>query len=181
MMQDSAVRLAAPIGDDDHVQGPPTAPVTLVEYADYQCPYCAEAVPVVRWLQEQLGDRLRFVFRNFPLRQSHRYAEQAAEAAEVAAADGKFWQMHDLLFENQRALDEEHLAEYARTLSMDVGEFQDALESGEFAPRVERDLESGIASGVEATPTFYINGARYDGPYDPDSLLTAIQEAAGSG
>jgi protein-disulfide isomerase len=110
MMQESATaRLTVPVSQRDHQQGPATAPVTLVEYGDYECPYCGEAYPIVKEIKLRLGDRLRFVFRNFPLTQSHPHAEHAAEAAEAAAAQGKFWEMHDSLFEHQQALDDTHL------------------------------------------------------------------------
>src|SRR5690348_14925243 len=124
MTQESAiVRLTPPVGQRDHQQGPETAPVTLVEYGDYECPYCGEAYPIVKEIQRRLGERLRFVFRNFPLTQAHPHAEHAAEAAEAASEQGKFWQMHDTLFEHQQALDDAHLAQYALALGLEKETF----------------------------------------------------------
>src|SRR3989442_13995744 len=114
-------RRTFPVADRDHIQGPIDAPIALVEYGDYECPYCGEAYPIVKAIQEQLGERLCFVFRNFPLSNMHPYAEHAAEAAEAAGAQGKFWEMHDLLFENQDALHDEALAQYAQSLGLDAG------------------------------------------------------------
>src|ERR1039457_2723710 len=116
-------RLALPVGERDHIQGPANAPVTLVEYGDYECPYCGQAYPIVKQLQERLGNKLRFVFRNFPLSTMHPHAEEAAEAAEAAAAHGKFWEMHDLLYENQEELDSEELVAYAATLGLNTSRF----------------------------------------------------------
>src|SRR5438874_12280859 len=124
MTQESGTaRLTLPVSQRDHQQGPETAPVTLVEYGDYECPYCGEAYPIVKEIQRRLGDRLRFVFRNFPLTQSHPHAEHAAEAAEAAAVQEKFWEMHDYLFEHQQALDDAPLVQYAVTLTLDTESF----------------------------------------------------------
>src|SRR5207248_6721671 len=124
MTQESGTaRLTLPVSQRDHQQGPETAPVTLVEYGDYECPYCGEAYPIVKEIQRRLGDRLRFVFRNFPLTQSHPHAEHAAEAAEAAAAHGTFWAMHDALFEHQRALDDDGLLRLAEELELDARRF----------------------------------------------------------
>jgi protein-disulfide isomerase len=170
-------RLKPPVGANDHVQGPAKAPVTLLEYGDYECPYCGEAYPVVKALQERLGDQVRFVFRNFPLAEAHPHAEHAAEAAEAAGAQGKFWEMHDLLYENQDALEDEDLVRYARALHLDVPRFVKEMKEGVCAERVREDFRSGVKSGVNGTPTFFINGARHDGPFDLASLLAAIEEA----
>ncbi len=128
-------------------------------------------------MQRRLGDRLRFVFRNFPLTQVHPHAEHAAEAAEAAAAQGKFWAMHDTLFEHQRHLDDDHLLRYARDLGLDTGAFAEQLAAHAFAARVREDFMSGVRSGVNGTPTFFINGARHDASYDLDTLLGAIEHA----
>ena len=153
--------LTLPVSEDrDHVQGPAEAAVTLVEYGDYECPYCGAAYPIIKAVQERMGERLRFVFRNFPITTSHPHAEQAAEAAEAAAAQGRFWQMHDLLYENQQRLGDQELAEHVH------------------APRVREDFMSGVRSGVNGTPTFYINGLRYDDSYELDTLLAALERAA---
>ena len=171
-------RLTLPVSDRDHVQGPATAPVTLVEYGDYECPYCGAAYPIVKRLQEHLGDRLRFVFRNFPLTTVHPHAEHAAEAAEAAGAQGKFWEMHDYLYEHQDALADQNLLEYAATVGLDVERFIREMEGGVHTDRVRADFMSGVRSGVNGTPTFYINGQRHNGPYDFESLLAAIEAVA---
>jgi protein-disulfide isomerase len=171
-------RLVVPVSARDHVEGPETAPVTLVEYGDYQCPYCGAAYPIVKRVQKRLGDHLRFVFRNFPLSEIHPFAEGAAEGAEAAGAQGKFWEMHDRLFEHQRALDQGHLVEYARQLGLDVARFERDLGDHNFAGRVREDFLSGARSGVNGTPTFYINGRRHDASYDFDTLLAALERAS---
>jgi protein-disulfide isomerase len=163
------------VGPRDHVQGPADAPVTLLEYGDYQCPYCGAAHPIVKALQRHLGGNLRFAFRHFPLATIHEYAEGAAEAAEAAGAQGKFWQMHDMLFENQPALDFESLVGYAEELGLDVERFATDLENQVHAPRVREDFISGIRSGVNGTPTFFINGVRHEGSFDLETMLEAIQ------
>jgi len=169
--------LKPPVGPKDHMQGPPDAPVTLVEYGDYECPYCGEAYPVVKALQERLGDQICFVFRNFPLAQAHPHAEEAAEAAEAAASQGKFWEMHDLLYENQDALEPEDLVKYARALRLELPRFVLEMREHVYKERVREDFRSGVRSGVNGTPTFFINGVRHDGPFDLRSLLAAIEEA----
>lgn len=170
--------LLVPVGPDDHIQGPETAPLTLVEYGDYQCPYCAAAYVNVRLVQDQLGPRLRFVFRNFPLTQVHPLAELAAEAAEAAGAQGKFWEMHDALYENQPALSPELIAALAQGLGLDMERFNEDLASGRFRERVKRDFMGGVRSGVAGTPTFFINGERYEGGWDEASLLNVLRAAA---
>ncbi len=177
MSPTATANLKPPVGPHDHVQGPAKAPVTLVEYGDYECPYCGEAYPVVKALQERLGDQMRFVFRNFPLAQAHPHAEHAAEAAEAAGAQGKFWEMHDMLYENQDALEDEDLVRYARALHLDLPRFVKEMESGTYLERVREDFRSGVRSGVNGTPSFFINGMRHDGPFDLASLLAAIEEA----
>jgi protein-disulfide isomerase len=170
--------LTQPVGERDHIQGPPTAPVTLVEYGDYECPYCGAAYPIVKEVKRRLGDRLRFVFRNFPLGNMHPHAEHAAEAAEAAAAQGKFWEMHDELYEHQRALDDEHLEGYAGAVGLDVERFDREMEDQLYAGRVREDFMSGVRSGVNGTPTFFINGVRHEGPWDEESLVAALMAAA---
>ena len=166
--------LAVAVHNGDHIQGNARAACTLVEYGDYQCPSCGQAYPIVKRVQERFGDQLRFVFRNFPLEQ-HPYAEPAAETAEFAAAHGKFWEMHDALYENQSRLGDDLLGELTKTLGLDPEALAKSLQSGEFEPRVEADLESGERSGVRGTPTFYINGTRHNGGYDAASLMEAIE------
>jgi protein-disulfide isomerase len=167
-----------PVTDRDHNQGDAAAPVTLVEYGDYECPHCGRAYPIVEELRRTLGERLRFVFRNFPLTESHEHAEAAAEAAEAAGAQGHFWQMHHALFTHQNALDNSHLTQYATRIGLDVTEFGSALSSHHFQKRVREDFMSGVRSGVNGTPTFFINGSRHDGAFDLSSLLEAIEAAS---
>ena len=171
--------LAVAVDDDrDHIQGPAEAAVTLVEYGDYECPYCGAAYPIVKDLQARMGDKLRFVFRNFPISTSHPHAEQAAEAAEAGAAQGRFWEMHDLLYENQRRLRDQDLHAYAEQLGIDVERFDKDLAEHVHAARVREDFMSGVRSGVNGTPSFYVNGARHDDSYDFETLLAALERAA---
>jgi protein-disulfide isomerase len=171
--------LAVAVDDDrDHIQGPANAAVTLVEYGDYECPYCGAAYPIVKELQARMGDMLKFVFRNFPITTSHPHAEQAAEAAEAAAAQGRFWEMHDLLYENQRRLRDQDLHAYAEQLGLDVEQFDKDLAEHVHASRVREDFMSGVRSGVNGTPSFYVDGARHDDSYDLETLLAALERAA---
>jgi len=171
--------LTVPVtADRDHGQGPADAAVTLVEYGDYECPYCGAAYPIIKEVQARMGENLRFVFRNFPITTSHPHAEQAAEAAEAAASQGRFWEMHDLLYENQRRLGDEDLRAYAEQLGLKLESFDKDLAEHVHAARVREDFMSGVRSGVNGTPTFYINGARYDDSYQLETLLTALEQAA---
>jgi protein-disulfide isomerase len=171
--------LTVPVSEDrDHIQGPADAPVTLVEYGDYECPYCGAAYPIIKEVQSRMGDRLRFVFRNFPISTTHPHAEQAAEAAEAAAVQGRFWEMHDLLYENQRRLRDQDLRGYAASLGLDVERFVKELDDHTYAKRVHEDFMSGVRSGVNGTPTFYVNGTRHDYSYDTETLLAALERAA---
>ena len=176
--RDATAALTLPVGKRDHIQGPAGAVVTLVEYGDYECPHCGRAYPIVKEIQKRMGRRLRFVYRNFPLRESHPHAQQAAEAAEAAGAQGQFWEMHDRLFERQFALDGEYLIEYAGDLGLDVARFRKELVGGVYEPRVREDFRSGVTSGVNGTPTFFINGVRHDDSWELDPLLAALEEAA---
>lgn len=161
----------------DHIQGPKTAPITLLEYGDYECPFCGQAYPIIKKIQERLADQLRFVFRNFPMTQVHPHAGNAAEAAEAAGAQGKFWQMHDTLYENQQALDDEHLEQYAEDyVGLDLDRFRQEMSAHTYADRVRQDFLSGVYSGVNGTPTFYINGSRYDDSWDYETLLATLEE-----
>ena len=169
--------LNPPVGPDDHVQGPADAPLTLVEYGDYECPYCGRAHPIVKAVQRRLGDELRFVFRHFPLATAHPHAELAAEMAEAAGSRGRFWPMHDLLYQNQDALEPANLVRYAGSLGIDPVWAAEALRLHAFAERVREDFLSGVRSGVNGTPAFFINGVRHDGPWDEPSLLEALQKA----
>lgn len=163
----------------DHIAGPASAPVTLVEYGDYQCPSCGRAYPIVKSLQQALGDELRFVFRNFPLGDAHPNAEHAAEAAEWAGVQGNYWGMHDALYENQQQLDDRALLGHASGLGLNPRELARALEDGAYRARVREDFRSGVRSGVNGTPTFFINGTRYDGNWtDAEEFLDALRGAA---
>jgi len=171
--------LTVPVSEDrDHIQGPADAAVTLVEYGDFECPYCGGAYPIIKEVQARMGNRLRFVFRNFPISPSHPHAEQAAEAAEAAAGQGRFWQMHDLLFENQRRLRDQDLRAYAEQAGLDLRQFDTELAEHVHAARVREDFMSGVRSGVNGTPTFFINGVRHDGSYEVEALLAALERAA---
>lgn len=166
-------QLKPAVGPDDHTQGSADAPVVLVEYGDYECPYCGEAYPELKAVQKALGDSLCFVFRNFPLSNAHPHAERAAEFAEAAATIGRFWEMHDRLYENQDALDERSLVGYASALGLGQPLIESALR-GDFAGRVRRDFTSGVRSGVNGTPSLFIDGRRYDGARDRDTLIALI-------
>jgi Na+:H+ antiporter, NhaA family len=170
--------LLTPPEAGDHVQGPEDAPVTLVEYGDYECPYCARAFPIIRRLRAEMPDKLRFVFRHFPLNSVHPHASVAAQAAEAAGAQGKFWDMHDLLFEHQEDLEASDLQRYAIRAGVEIYRFQADLSSERFARKVKRDYESGVASGVKGTPTLFVNGVKYAGPLEYDALADAIRLAA---
>jgi protein-disulfide isomerase len=174
--------LTVPVSEErDHVQGSADAPATLVQYGDYECPYCGEAYPIVKEVQRRMGDRLRFAFRNFPISTSHPHAEHAAEAAEAAAAQGRFWEMHDLLYERQQDLADGDLHAYAEELGLDVRRFDDELAAHVYAPRIHDDFMSGVRSGVNGTPTFYVNGVRHDDSYELDVLLDALERAVAQG
>jgi protein-disulfide isomerase len=177
MSEDRLARLTLAVGERDHVQGPATAPVTLVEYGDYECPYCRAAVPIVQELQRLLGEQLRYVFRHFPLTGSHPHAQQAAEVAEAAAVQGRFFEMHASLFENHEALEEDHLVRYAADLGLDTARIRRELAAHAHAGRVREDFESGLAGGVRGTPTFYLDDVRYDGIIGMRQFLSAIQQS----
>lgn len=173
-------KLRTPVTSQDHTQGPEDAQLTLVEYGDYECPSCGSAYPIVKRVQERFGKRLRFVFRNFPLGEIHPHAESAAETAEFAAAQGRFWEMHDLLFENQEQLGEALYSELAKELGLSQTALLEALEEGKYKVRVRADFSTGVRSGVNGTPTFFINGTRHDGPYDYETLVETLREKVAS-
>jgi protein-disulfide isomerase len=174
--------LTLPVSEDrDHIQGPAQAPVVLVEYGDYECPYCGAAYPIVKQIQSRMGSRLAFVFRNFPITTSHPHAQHAAEAAEAAGTQGKFWEMHDQLFEHQGRLGDDDLRSYAEALGLDVELLDKELREHVHAGRVKEDFMSGVRSGVPGTPTFFIDGVRHDDSFDFDVLLAALERAAGTG
>ena len=163
--------------NEDHIQGKEKSHITLVEYGDFQCPYCGKAYPIVKEIQKIKGDVLRFVFRNFPLSEIHSYALHAAYAAEAAGKQQKFWEMYDILFENQDNLKDSDLRLYSEKLSLDMDQFTKDMNSDEVAKKVQTDIIGGIKSGVNGTPTFFINSIRFDGPAELDSLLEAIDLA----
>jgi protein-disulfide isomerase len=168
-------KLSLPVDRNrDHIQGPDTAPITLVEYGDYECPYCGQAYPIIKQIQGYFQDNLRFVFRNFPLTQVHPHAQKAAEAAEAADTQNKFWNMHDYLYEHQQALDERHLEKYAKIIGLNLERFNDDMKTHIHASRIREDFLSGIQSGVNGTPSFYINEIRYDGSWDFDTLIRIL-------
>jgi len=172
-------KLILPVSADrDHIQGQADAPVALVEYGDFECPYCGEAYPIVKEVQERMGEQLLFAFRNFPITTSHPHAESAAEAAEAAATQGRYWEMHDHLYENQHHLSADDLRGYAEALRLDTALFDKELEEHVHADRVHEDFMSGVRSGVNGTPTFFINGWRHDDSYELETLLQAVQHAA---
>ncbi len=169
---------------DDHVRGRADAPVTVLEYGDYECPYCRGAARDVHEMLARYPDTVRFVFRNFPIAQLHPHAEQAAEAAEAAEAQGKFWQMYELLLQPSSRLDLASLLDYAADLGLDVGRFRDEVTGRAHAAKIERDVREGIEDGVNATPKFYVDGERIDGklPLEglEDSMRAAVRAASGA-
>lgn len=169
--------MTLPVSERDHIRGPKHAPLTLVEYGDYECPSCGEAYPIVKRLQKKLGNDLSFVFRNFPLTEIHPHALAAARAAEAAALQGKFWEMHDLLFEHQDALTNDDLLDYGDNLELEMERFERDFGSDEISNRLQEEFRSGIRSGVNGTPTFFINGVRHDGSYAYNALLAALEHA----
>jgi protein-disulfide isomerase len=169
--------LSPPVGARDHVLGKADAPVTLVEYADFECPFCGAAFPELQRVLRQLGSKVRFVFRHFPLGEQHPHAQHAAEAAEAAAAQGKFWEMHDLLYRRQVALTDEDVIEYARELGLDGDRVRRELGAHIHAARVHEDFLSGVRSGVSGTPRFFINGRPHDEPGDASTLAAALTRA----
>jgi len=172
-------RLTVPVSNRDHMQGDPKAPLTLVEYGDYECPHCGRAYPIIKRVQSRLGNRLCFVFRNFPLAEVHPHAETAAEAAESVGAHGgekAFWAVHDLIFEHQASLTDPALARLAAEAGVDADDVLTDLSSRRLRDRVREDFMSGVKSGVNGTPTFFINGVRYDGYWDEKNLVAELEE-----
>jgi protein-disulfide isomerase len=167
-------KLAGEVTEQDHIIGPPTAPITLVEFGDYECPDCGNAYPVIKRLIGEMGQQLRFVFRNFPLYSIHPHASVAAQAAEAAAAQGKFWEMHDLLYEHQKELADIEMSKFALRIGLEIYRFDADLASERFSKRVTADYESGVRSGVTGTPTFFVNGVRYVGEKDYGTLKAAL-------
>ena len=171
--EDASPRLTVPVTSErDHIQGLFNAPLTLVEYGDYQCPFCGAAYPEVKKVQQKLGSRLRFIFRNFPITSLHEFAERAAETAEAASAQGKFWEMHDFLYEHQDILgDEDKILAGAAKLSLNTQRIADEIGQHAYLNRIKQDFSGGVRSGVNGTPTFYVNGTRYNGSPEANELL----------
>jgi len=172
-------RFTVPDSKRDHIRGAATAPIAMLEYGDYECPFCAEVQPIVTEIQERLADDLCFAFRHFPLTTVHPHSERAAEAAEAAGAQGNFWKMHETLFQNQQALEDEDLVRYASSLGLDEVRLIREVESGAYATRVRDDFKSGVRDGVNGTPTFFVNGQRYDGARGLEEMLAALTAEAG--
>lgn len=168
--------LKIPVTETDHSQGKKNATITLVEYGDYECPYCAGAYPIIKRVQKHFDTQLRFVFRNFPLTQMHPFAEPAAETAEFANANGLFWEMHDQLYENQDRLSMPLLFELTQSLGLSSADLKNVIENHTYEEKIKSDFEGGIRSGVNGTPSFFINGQRYDGAYDFEALVLAIDQ-----
>jgi protein-disulfide isomerase len=169
--------LADPVTEQDHVIGSPAAPITIVEYGDYECPDCLNFVPIAREIRQMLGDRLRFVFRHFPRNSIHPHASTAAEVAEAAGEQGKFWEMHETLFRHQKELgtiDYDHLA---LNLGLEIYQFEIARERDRYRRRVAENYESGVRSGVTGTPTLFVNGRRYTGPINAAAIIAFSQLA----
>ena len=169
-------KLTPPINKNDHVQGSPDALVTLVEYGDYQCPHCGAAFPIVKQIQKAFSKNLRFAFRHFPLANVHEYAFPAAIAAEAAGKQQKFWEMHDMIFERQSLLNEYALLEFAEEVGLNIPAFKAGVKDPQLREKVESDFESGVRSGVNGTPSFFINGEKHNGPFDYATLASAIEE-----
>jgi protein-disulfide isomerase len=171
-------KLAVPVNiGSDHILGSANASLTLVEYGDYECPYTGMAYPIVKEIMSQFGDdKIYFVFRNFPLSDIHPHAQHAAEATEAAAAQDKFWEMHDYLFEHQKALDDRHLLEYAQKVGLDINRFKKEMSGHIYTSLINKSLKSGIDSGVEGTPTFFVNGVRYEDSWDLETFSENLKK-----
>jgi protein-disulfide isomerase len=168
-------QLLLPIQPDDHVQGPAEARLTLVEYGDYQCPPCGELFITIRQIHEKLANDVRIVYRHYPLSGSHPLAQMAAEAAEAASAQNKFWEMHGLLFEHQSAMTEKSFDEYAEQLALDIDQFRKGLKDRTYESRVREDFKRGVANGVYGTPGLFVNGVRHNGAFDAEAILADAQ------
>jgi protein-disulfide isomerase len=173
-----SAQLVVPVSERDHSLGPSNAPVTLVEYGDFECPHCGRAYPILQGIRRYMAEQLRFAHRHFPLAEAHPHAQMAAEASEAAGAQGRFWEMHDILFRNQHALDPEDLLLYATRIGVDAQRVARELAAGTWTKRVRDDFRGGVRSGVNGTPTFFINGVRYDGNWaDAAEFIQALTEA----
>lgn len=167
--------LRVPIAEEDHVRGHEKAPVTLIEYGDYECPDCQKAYSIVKEIQKKFGDKVRFSFRHFPLQAKHPCAHVAAQIAEFSGEKNRFWEMHDLLFENQARLGMPLLVELTQKLGLPIRDLENALENETYAPKIQKDFVGGIKSSVNRSPTFFINGERYNGNLDLEELTKHIE------
>jgi len=173
-------RLRLPVNEKDNMLGPRNAPIVIVEYGDFQCPHCARAYPIMERLRKHLGENLLFVYRHFPMAEAHPDAPNAARAAEAAGRQGRFWEMHALLFENQGALDADSLVGYAEELDLDMERWLLDMDSDAIEAKVEEDFKSGVRSGANGTPTFFVNGYRYDGDWSYEPFLEALTSGVAS-
>jgi len=163
------------VNSNDHIFGNPAVKFELVEYGDYECPYCGRAYPIIKDIQQKLGNEMKFVFRNFPLSKIHPHAFLAAVATEAAGLQNKFWEMHDIIFENQKTLDVENILLFAENIGLDPERFKNDIQQNSLMEKVDKDFESGIRSGVNRTPTFFINGIKYDGDWTGDQLFQYLK------
>lgn len=170
-MTDNKNDLTVPVSKDDHIQGNINAPIVLVEYGDFECVHCGRAYLIIKKIQKHLGKNLAFVYRSFPLTEIHPHAEHAAEAAEIADAANKFWEYHDVLFKHQDALNDSSLSSYAYDLGIDSDDFLHGLEGEEYKDKVQQVFMAGVESGVNGTPTFFVNGSRYDGDWEYEPFM----------
>ena len=178
MLEDTSdLLLLNPVHQWDHMRGPEGAPYTLVVYGDYQCPDCGLLFATLQSVQQEFGTRLRLVYRHYPLSGIHKHAQMAAEAAEAAGAQGRFWEMHDLLFENQDALGRKHLLRYAEQLALDLDRFRRELQQESHLERVRQDFIAGVQNGVNGTPGLFLNGVRQPGVFDKGDLKSLLDEA----
>ncbi len=168
-------KLKPAVNSTDHIQGNKNAVIELVEYGDYQCPHCGRAYPIIKNIQKKLGDKIKFIFRNFPLSEIHPNAINAAVAAEAASAQDKFWEMHDIIFENQGHLGDVDLIEYAASLGLNIEQFEADFQKLKYLEKIESDFDSGIRSGVNGTPSFFINGEKYNGSWEEKDFLKHLQ------
>jgi len=169
-------QLTPSVNDRDHTQGNINAKLVLVEYGDYQCDSCGQAYPILKSIQQTFGDRLKFVFRNFPLSEAHPDAYKAAIAAEAAALQNKFWEMHDIIYEHQNQLDWDHLLSYAKMIGLDLNRFKKDIEIDSITAKIDNDFESGVRSGVNGTPSFFINGMKYNGSWEEDTFIEYLND-----
>ena len=165
------VKLKPPVSNKDHLQGKESAPLEMVEYGDYQCGHCGHAYPIIKTIQEEMGDDIKFIFRNFPLSEIHPDAMNAAVAAEAAALQDKFWEMHDMIYEHQDRLEVEDLFLYAKAVGLDMERFKNDIQKDSLVAKIESDFEGGVRSGVNGTPGFFINGEKYDGDWTSNLLI----------